>query len=90
MADAKFRRTAGTVSFVVVLAAIAVYLAWPSIQEARKVEPHHRVVVVYGFSILGEAMNQDIFPAFARHWKEKTGQAGAARLGLCGRSARSS
>jgi sulfate/thiosulfate transport system substrate-binding protein len=74
MASARFRRTAGTVSFVVVLLAIAVYLAWPSIQEARRVAPHRRVVVVYGFSILGEAMNQDIFPAFGRRWKEKTGE----------------
>ncbi|HEU5179651.1 MAG TPA: substrate-binding domain-containing protein [Candidatus Polarisedimenticolia bacterium] len=74
MASARFRRTAGIVSFVVVLLAVAVYLAWPSIQEARHVQPHRRVVVVYGFSILGEAMNQDVFPAFSRHWKEKTGE----------------
>src|SRR5262245_21962442 len=74
MATASFRRTAGTVSFIVVLAALALYVAWPSIQEARKVEPHRRVLVVYGFSILGEAMNQDVFPAFSRRWKEKTGE----------------
>ena len=74
MASAGFRRTSGIVSFVVVLVAVGVYLAWPSIQEARHVQPHRRVVVVYGFSILGEAMNQDIFPAFSRRWKEKTGE----------------
>ena len=74
MASASFRRTAGTVSFIVALAALALYIVWPSIQEARHVAPPQRVVVVYGFSILGEAMNQDVFPAFGRHWKEKTGE----------------
>jgi sulfate transport system substrate-binding protein len=74
MSAAGFRRTAGTVSFIVVLAALALYVAWPTIQEARHVAPHQRVVVVYGFSILGEAMNQDIFPAFGRQWKQKTGE----------------
>src|SRR5512145_1238033 len=74
MASEKFLRTSGVVSTVVAVTALALYLAWPSIQEARKVEPHHRVVVVYGFSILGEVMNQDVFPAFSRRWKEQTGE----------------
>ena len=74
MESAGFRRISGNVSFVAVLAAVAVYLAWPWIQEARKVQPHRRVAVVYGFSILAEVMNQDVFPAFSRRWKEKTGE----------------
>lgn len=32
-----------------------------------------RTLVVYGFSILGEVMNQGIFPAFAERWRRETG-----------------
>ncbi len=31
-------------------------------------------MVLYGFSILGEVMNEGIFPAFQAEWKAKTGQ----------------
>ena len=34
-----------------------------------------RTIVFYGFSILGEAMNDGIFPAFQARWKERTGEA---------------
>ena len=61
------------VSILLVLG-LALFLLWPRIQEARKVRPHQRVLVVYGFSILGEAMNQGIFPEFSRRWKERTGE----------------
>lgn len=33
-----------------------------------------RTIVVYGFSILGETMNHGIFPAFAKEWKQRTGE----------------
>lgn len=33
-----------------------------------------RTLIVYGFSILGEVMNQGIFPAFAATWQHKTGE----------------
>ncbi len=56
------------------VAGLVLFLAWPTIQEARKAQPHQRVVVVYGFSILGEAMNQGVFPAFSRLWKEHHGE----------------
>ena len=59
---------------ILIFAGLALFLAWPRIQEARKVQPHQRVVVVYGFSILGEAMNQGVFPEFSRRWKERTGE----------------
>ena len=59
---------------VLVLAGLALFLAWPRIQEARKAQPHQRVVVVYGFSILAEAMNQGIFPEFSRRWKQEHGE----------------
>jgi sulfate/thiosulfate transport system substrate-binding protein len=59
---------------VLVLAGLVLFLAWPRIQEARKAKPHQRVVVVYGFSILGDAMNQGIFPEFSRRWKSQNGE----------------
>jgi sulfate/thiosulfate transport system substrate-binding protein len=59
---------------VLILAGLVLFLAWPRIQEARKAQPHQRVVVVYGFSILGEAMNQGVFPEFSRRWKEQHGE----------------
>ncbi|MCI0657316.1 MAG: hypothetical protein L0170_09635, partial [Acidobacteria bacterium] len=59
---------------VLALAGLVLFLAWPSIQEARHAQPHQRVVVVYGFSILAEAMNQGVFPEFSRLWKEQHGE----------------
>src|SRR5258705_6288941 len=56
------------------LAVLVLYLAWPRIQDARKARLHQRVVVVYGFSILAEAMNQGIFPEFSRRWKAEHGE----------------
>jgi len=56
------------------LAGLVLFLAWPRIQEARHAKPHQRVVVVYGFSILAEAMNQGIFPEFSRRWKQEHGE----------------
>jgi ABC-type sulfate transport system substrate-binding protein len=57
-----------------ILLALALFLTWPWIQEARKVQPYQRVMVIYGFSILGEAMNQGVFPAFTRLWRQETGE----------------
>jgi sulfate/thiosulfate transport system substrate-binding protein len=58
---------------VVFLAALCLYALWPWLPipgRARK----PRTVVFYGFSILGEVMNQDAFPAFQREWRAKTGE----------------
>ncbi len=33
-----------------------------------------RTIVLYGFSILGEALNRGVFPAFQKEWREKTGE----------------
>lgn len=33
-----------------------------------------RTIVLYGFSILGEALNQGVFPGFAEQWKAATGE----------------
>ncbi len=33
-----------------------------------------RAIVLYGFSILGEVMNEGVFPAFREEWRERTGE----------------
>jgi sulfate/thiosulfate transport system substrate-binding protein len=54
--------------------ALLLYLAFPYLQRAVRAAPKRRVLVVYGFSILEEAMNGGVFPAFSRAWKERTGE----------------
>jgi sulfate transport system substrate-binding protein len=57
-------------------AALLLYALWPWLPvphgEGRGSRP--RTVVFYGFSILGEAMNQDVLPEFARRWRQRTGE----------------
>lgn len=47
------------------------YAVWPWLPGQRS---KLRTVVVYGFSILGEVMQDAIFPAFQKHWEQKTGE----------------
>jgi sulfate transport system substrate-binding protein len=54
-------------------AALLLYALWPWLPvPGRPARP--RTVVFYGFSILAEAMNQDVLPEFARRWRERTGE----------------
>lgn len=53
-------------------AAIALYATWPWLPWARR--ERIRTVVVYGFSILGEVMNEAVFPAFEAEWAARTGE----------------
>ena len=55
-----------------VMLVLVAYAAWPWLPLARRSPP--RSVVFYGFSILGEVMDQEIFPDFRRLWKERSGQ----------------
>src|SRR5688572_27452969 len=58
---------------LVFLAGLFFYALWPWLPiPGRGAQP--RTVVFYGFSILGEVMNQDAFPAFQREWQAKTGE----------------
>jgi ABC-type sulfate transport system substrate-binding protein len=53
--------------------ALLLYALWPWLPvPGRPARP--RTVVFYGFSILGEAMNQAVLPEFARRWRERTGE----------------
>jgi sulfate/thiosulfate-binding protein len=53
-------------------AGLFLYAAWPWLPFSRKHPP--RTIVVYGFSILGETLTNDIFPAFQKSWLEATGE----------------
>jgi sulfate transport system substrate-binding protein len=54
-------------------AALFLYAVAPWLPGAGASKPP-RTIVLYGFSILGEAMNQGVFPAFADGWKARTGE----------------
>ena len=53
--------------------ALLLYALWPWLPVPGRAE-QPRTVVFYGFSILGEAMNEDVLPAFARSWRRATGE----------------
>ena len=52
--NSQMRLKPSTAVSILLVLGLALFLLWPRIQEARKVRPHQRVLVVYGFSILGE------------------------------------
>lgn len=64
--------SAGQSALAIFAAVLIVYAAWPSLPGV-KVQPT-RTVVVYGYSILGEVMNEGIFPAFQEEWRNRTGE----------------
>jgi len=51
---------------------VGLYVLWPWLPGVHV--PPTRSVVIYGFSILGEVMEEDVFPAFQEHWLDKTGE----------------
>lgn len=57
---------------VLFAAGILLYAVWPIVTGSGRRRP--RTIVFYGFSILGEAMNDGVFPAFRARWKEQTGE----------------
>jgi sulfate transport system substrate-binding protein len=52
---------------------LALYALWPWMPVPGRAAPT-RTIVFYGFSILGEVMNEAIFPAFQEHWHARTGE----------------
>ena len=53
--------------------ALLLYALWPWLPlPGRAARP--RTVVFYGFSILGEALNEDVLPEFVRRWRQETGE----------------
>ncbi|MFO7661052.1 MAG: substrate-binding domain-containing protein [Chloroflexota bacterium] len=58
--------------YIVLFGALVFYMTWPWLVRARGATP--RTIVVYGFSILGEMMNEAVFPAFSAEWEARTGE----------------
>lgn len=58
---------AATVAF---LGGLFVYAVAPFVMRS----PPVRTIVVYGFSILGDVFEHDLFPAFAAEWRARTGE----------------
>jgi sulfate/thiosulfate transport system substrate-binding protein len=55
-----------------IFGALLLYMVWPWLPGVRAVRS--RTLVLYGFSILGEVMNEAVFPAFAAEWQVQTGE----------------
>ena len=55
------------------LAGLFAWAVWPWLPRAGAARPP-RAIVFYGFSILAEAMNDTIFPAFEKRWLESGGE----------------
>lgn len=54
------------------LFSLALYTLWPSLPWGKG--ESLRTVVLYGFSVLGEAIEEGVFPAFQAEWLEETGE----------------
>jgi sulfate/thiosulfate transport system substrate-binding protein len=67
-----FRRI-GVVLPVLAAAALLVYAVVPWLPLSRKARPP-RTIVLYGFSILGDALNRGVFPEFQKDWRTRTGE----------------
>ncbi|MCC6746034.1 MAG: substrate-binding domain-containing protein [Deltaproteobacteria bacterium] len=55
------------------LGAVVLYAVWPWLPYVHG-GARPRTIVFYGFSSLGEAFQESIFPAFARRWQAQTGE----------------
>jgi sulfate transport system substrate-binding protein len=55
------------------LAGLGAYAIWPWVPRTGRPSPP-RTIIFYGFSILGEVMNQAVYPAFQRQWEATTGE----------------
>jgi sulfate transport system substrate-binding protein len=53
-------------------AGVGLFAVWPWIAAGPQTEVQS--LVLYGFSILGEVMQDGVFPAFQAEWQAKTGQ----------------
>lgn len=53
-------------------AGLLLFAVWPWLPGVGG--PPRRTITLYGFSILGDVINRGVFPAFARHWEQSTGE----------------
>jgi sulfate/thiosulfate transport system substrate-binding protein len=54
------------------LVSLSLYILWPWLPGVNA--SRQRTIILYGFSILGEVMNEGVFPAFAAEWEAQTGE----------------
>ena len=54
------------------ITALVLFTFWPWLPWSKP--PVTQTIVVYGFSILGEVMNNEILPAFQAEWEQQTGE----------------
>ncbi|MEX0788045.1 MAG: substrate-binding domain-containing protein [Anaerolineales bacterium] len=59
-------------SFLLFALALGIFTAWPWLTPSAMAPP--RTLIVYGFSILAEALEDGVFPAFRDEWQSRTGQ----------------
>lgn len=57
---------------LVVIGGLGLYAIWPWLLGREPVPT--RTLVLYGFSILGDVINEGIFPAFEAEWQARTGE----------------
>ncbi len=67
-----WRLVAQRTAVFVIAGGLGLYTVWPWLPRAQETIP--RTIVVYGFSILGEMMNDAVFPAFSAEWEAQTGE----------------
>jgi sulfate transport system substrate-binding protein len=60
--------------FVAILALAMGAIVWSALRDAGPAEPPTRVLTLYGFSVLGEAMQDGVFPAFREEWLRRKGE----------------
>jgi sulfate transport system substrate-binding protein len=61
-------------AFALAVFLIFVLTACNACRKQRLEGAHEATITVYGFSILQEPMEKEIFPAFSKEWERKTGQ----------------
>ena len=57
---------------LLLLGGLGLYALWPWLPGTQAAPK--RTIVLYGFSILGEVVNEGIFPAFQAEWEARTGE----------------
>lgn len=65
---ALLRKVAG----FLLVAGVTLFVLWPWLPGVSAIPT--RTLVLYGFSILGEVMNEGVFPAFQADWLARTGE----------------
>src|SRR3989442_4175932 len=58
---------------LIFMGGLLAYALWPWLPLHAQ-GPSPRTLVFYGFSILDHAISEDVFPAFQKQWRARTGE----------------